>query len=102
MLDRPDDALKELSNPQVGNQLDAPIWRAIAYAGQGKWPEAHAAFKNVDAAIGALPIELQRMAMQQGAAIGRSKCAISAAPIVSSTSSRASACRPRWSRRSPC
>ena len=37
MLDRPDEALKDLANPQVGNQLDAPIWRAIAFARQGKW-----------------------------------------------------------------
>jgi tetratricopeptide (TPR) repeat protein len=65
MLERPDEALKELSNPQIGNQQDAPIWRAIAYARQGKWPEARDAFKNVDAAMGALPIELQRMAMRE-------------------------------------
>ena len=65
MLERPDEALKELSNPQIGNQQDAPIWRAIAYARQGKWPEARDAFKNVEAAMGALPIELQRMAMRQ-------------------------------------
>jgi tetratricopeptide (TPR) repeat protein len=63
MLDRPEETLKDLSNPQVGNQLDAPIWRAIAYARQGKWTEARAAFKNVDAALSALPIELQRKAM---------------------------------------
>ncbi|HZL38768.1 MAG TPA: tetratricopeptide repeat protein [Pseudolabrys sp.] len=65
MLDRPDDALKELSNPRVGNQLDAPIWRAIAYAGQSKWPQAHTAFKDVDKAVSALPIELQRMALSK-------------------------------------
>ena len=65
MLDRPEEALKELSNPQIGNQQDAPIWRAIAYARQGKWPEARSAFKNVDAALSALPIELQRMVMLQ-------------------------------------
>jgi hypothetical protein len=65
MLDRPDDALKGLSNPQVGNQLDAPIWRAVAYAQQGKWPQAHATFKTVEAAIGALPLELQRLALRQ-------------------------------------
>ncbi len=65
MLERPDEALKQLSDPQIGNQQDAPIWRAIAYARQGKWPEARAAFKNVEAAMGALPIELQRMAMQE-------------------------------------
>lgn len=64
MLDRPDEALKALSNPQIGNQLDAPIWRAIAYARQGKWPEAHDGFKNVESAMGALPIELQRMALR--------------------------------------
>ncbi|HEY5217428.1 MAG TPA: tetratricopeptide repeat protein, partial [Pseudolabrys sp.] len=65
MLDRPQDALKELSNPSIGNQQDAPIWRAVAYARQGKWPEARTAFKNVDNAMGALPIELQRLAMQE-------------------------------------
>jgi tetratricopeptide (TPR) repeat protein len=65
MLDRPDDALKELAKPQVGNQQDAPIWRAIAYARQGRWAEARDIFKTVSAAVGALPIELQRMAMKE-------------------------------------
>ncbi len=65
MLDRPDDALKELGKPQVGNQQDAPIWRAIAYARQGRWAEARDIFKTVGAAIGALPIELQRMALKE-------------------------------------
>ncbi|HUL88547.1 MAG TPA: tetratricopeptide repeat protein [Pseudolabrys sp.] len=65
MLDRPEDALKELSKPQVGNQQDAPIWRAIALARQGRWAEAQDIFRNVTAAIGALPIELQRMAMKE-------------------------------------
>ena len=65
MLDRPEDALKELSRLQVGNQQDAPIWRAIAFARQGRWAEARDIFKTVSAAIGALPIELQRMAMKE-------------------------------------
>jgi hypothetical protein len=65
MLDRPEETLKDLSNPSIGNQQDAPIWRAIAFARQGKWPEARAGFKNVDAALGTLPIELQRIAMQE-------------------------------------
>ena len=65
MLDRPDDALKELGKPQVGNQQDAAIWRAIAYARAGRWPDAQKIFKTVSAAIGALPIELQRMAMKE-------------------------------------
>ncbi len=64
MLDRPDAALKNLANPQVGNQLDAPVWRAMAYARQGQWVEAHKRFKDVDSALGALPIELQRLALR--------------------------------------
>ena len=63
MLGRPKDALKDLSQPQVGNQLDAPIWRAIAYSRQGKWAEAHGLFKNVETAVAGLPLELQRMAL---------------------------------------
>jgi tetratricopeptide (TPR) repeat protein len=64
MLGRPDEALKALSNPQVGNQLDAPLWRAVAYARQGKWAEAHDRFKDTDAALATLPIELQRMTLR--------------------------------------
>jgi hypothetical protein len=65
MLDRSDDALKELAAPQIGSQQDAPIWRAIAYARQGQWTQAREGFKNLDDAIGALPVEMQRMAMQE-------------------------------------
>ena len=60
MLGRGDDALKDLSNPVVGNQNDASIWRAFANARQGKWAEAHEGFRNLDATMGTLPIELQR------------------------------------------
>ena len=65
MLDRPEEALKVLAKPQVGNQQDAPVWRAIALARQGKWADAQKIFKTISAAIAALPIELQRMAMQE-------------------------------------
>jgi hypothetical protein len=65
MLDRPTDAIKDLSNPQVGNQLDAPVWRAIAFAREGRWAEAHRRFKDVATALEALPIELQRMALRE-------------------------------------
>ncbi len=65
MLERPEETLKTLSNPLVGDQLDAPIWRAIADARLGKWADAQAAFKNVDSAISALPVELQRMALRE-------------------------------------
>ncbi|HEY7230731.1 MAG TPA: tetratricopeptide repeat protein [Pseudolabrys sp.] len=65
MLDRPEEALKVLAKPQVGNQQDAPVWRAIALARQGRWSDAQKIFKTIGAAIGALPIELQRMAMKE-------------------------------------
>ena len=65
LLDRPEEALKDLTNPAVASQQDAPVWRAIALARQGRWDEARAGFKNLDAAIGALPVQLQRMAIAQ-------------------------------------
>jgi tetratricopeptide (TPR) repeat protein len=65
MLDRPEEALKELTAPGIGDQQEAPIWRSIAYARQGKWDEARTGFKNVDGALSALPVQLQRMAISQ-------------------------------------
>ena len=65
MLARPEDALKGLSNPRIGNQLDAPIWRGVAYTDLRQWPNAQASFKDTDNAISALPIELQRMALRK-------------------------------------
>jgi hypothetical protein len=64
MLNRPDAALKDLSNPTIGDQHDAPLWRALAYACQGKWAQARDNFKSVEAAIATLPIELQRVALK--------------------------------------
>jgi tetratricopeptide (TPR) repeat protein len=55
------DALKDLANPAVGDYFDAPLWRSLAYAGLGKWPEARQGFNNVAAAIATVPIELQRV-----------------------------------------
>lgn len=63
MLHRPKAALTDLDKPRVGSQLDAPVWRAIAYSREGKWGEAHTAFAHVETAIAALPIEFQRMAL---------------------------------------
>ena len=64
MMDRPDAALKDLANPALGDQHDAPLWRAMAYAGQGKWGQARDSFKLVEAAVATLPIELQRVALK--------------------------------------
>jgi len=60
MLERPQEALKDLANPIVGNQFDAPLWRAWAYAGLGRWADASEGFRDVDSRIARLPVELQR------------------------------------------
>ena len=64
MMKRPDDTLKDLSAPAIGDQHDAPLWRALAYACQGKWGLARDSFKRVEASIATLPIELQRDALK--------------------------------------
>ncbi|MBV9346641.1 MAG: tetratricopeptide repeat protein [Pseudolabrys sp.] len=65
LLDRPEEALKDLAHPQIGNQHDAPVWRAMAWARQGKWPEAREGFKAADSAVGTLPLELQRRSLHE-------------------------------------
>jgi tetratricopeptide (TPR) repeat protein len=65
MLNRPDAALKDLSNPAVGNQQDAQLWRGFAYSRQGKWAQAREAFRNVEGAMATLPIELQLVALRE-------------------------------------
>ena len=64
MMNRPDDALKDLSEPGVGDQHDAPLWRALAYARQGRWVKARDTFKTMAAAMATLPVELQRVALK--------------------------------------
>jgi hypothetical protein len=65
MMNRPDDALKDLARPEVGDQHDAPLWRALAYARQGRWAQARDEFRSVEAAIATLPLELQRVALKE-------------------------------------
>jgi tetratricopeptide (TPR) repeat protein len=65
MLNRPDIALKDLANPVVGNQNDAQLWRALVHAQGGKWAQARDAFRNVEGALSALPLELQRVALKE-------------------------------------
>jgi len=65
MMNRPEAALKDLSDPAVGDQHDAPLWRALAYARQGKWQQARESFRKVEAAVATLPIELQRFALKE-------------------------------------
>ncbi|MEA2981217.1 MAG: hypothetical protein QOF09_3040, partial [Alphaproteobacteria bacterium] len=65
MLGRIEAAQKDLANPAVGDQNDAPLWRAVALARQGRWPDARDAFRAVEGALGALPLELQRVALKE-------------------------------------
>jgi hypothetical protein len=62
-LQRPAEALKELSTPQIGKQQNAAIWRSVALVRQGKWAAARDGFKELDAALATLPVELQRIAL---------------------------------------
>lgn len=65
MIGRGEAALKDLANPFVGNQSDAPLWRALAYARIGRWPEARAGFRNAEAAISTMPLEMQRTMLKE-------------------------------------
>jgi predicted negative regulator of RcsB-dependent stress response len=62
---RPEQALKDLANPAIGSNYDAQLWKALAYARQGKWADAREKFKNVEFAITSLPIELQRIVISE-------------------------------------
>jgi tetratricopeptide (TPR) repeat protein len=64
MMRRSDEALKDLANPLIGKQHDSQIWRAMAYSDQGRWAEAREAFSGLDASIGSLPLELQRVVLR--------------------------------------
>jgi tetratricopeptide (TPR) repeat protein len=65
LIDRPGEAIKDLSSPRVGNQQDAGLWRGVAFAREGKWKEAREHFKDFDLALATLPLELQRLAMKE-------------------------------------
>jgi tetratricopeptide (TPR) repeat protein len=65
LMDRPELGLKDLANPAIGTNYDSQLWKALAYARQGKWAEAREKFKNVEFAITSLPIELQRIVISE-------------------------------------
>ncbi|CAN5485575.1 hypothetical protein BH10PSE11_BH10PSE11_22950 [soil metagenome] len=54
-------ALADLANPVVTVNADSQLWKALALARQKKWAEAREKFKNVEFAITALPVDLQRL-----------------------------------------
>ncbi|WP_234679433.1 tetratricopeptide repeat protein [Bradyrhizobium monzae] len=61
LIGRPALGLKDLANPVIGNSHDSLLWKALAYARQGKWAEAREKFKNVEFAIASLPLDIQRI-----------------------------------------
>ena len=65
LMGRPGLALKDLANPAIGTNYDSQLWKALAFARQGKWAEAREKFKNVEFAITSLPIELQRIVITE-------------------------------------
>ncbi len=65
MLERPQEALKDLGNPIVGNQFDAPLWRAWAYSRLGRWADASDGFRDINSRIARLPVELQRKVLRE-------------------------------------
>lgn len=61
LMGRPGLGLKDLGNPALGNNYDPQLWKALAYARQGRWAEAREKFKSAEFAITALPADLQRI-----------------------------------------
>ncbi|WP_165637730.1 tetratricopeptide repeat protein [Bradyrhizobium shewense] len=57
----PAQGLKDLANPVIGNSHDSQLWKALAFARQGKWADAREKFKNVEFAIASLPLDIQRI-----------------------------------------
>jgi tetratricopeptide (TPR) repeat protein len=61
----PEVALADLASPVISGNLDSQLWKALAYARQGKWPDAREKFKNVEFSITALPLDLQRIVIME-------------------------------------
>lgn len=61
LIGRPAQGLKDLASPVIGNSHDSQLWKALAYARQGKWADAREKFENVEFAIASLPLDIQRI-----------------------------------------
>ena len=61
VIGRPDQGLEGSREPRDRNGYDLQLWKALAFARQGKWPDAREKFKNVEFAIATLPVDLQRI-----------------------------------------
>lgn len=63
LINRPDQTLKDIALPVLGPGYDAELWKAFAFAKQGKWVEARERFKNSEFTLAALPPDLQRIGL---------------------------------------
>jgi outer membrane biosynthesis protein TonB len=62
LIGRPEQGLKDLANPVIGANYDSQLWKALAYARQGKWADAR---ENVEFAITSLPLDIQRIVISE-------------------------------------
>jgi len=63
LINRPEQTLKDIAQPALGPGYDAELWKAFAFAKQGKWVEARERFKNSEFTLAALPPDLQRIGL---------------------------------------
>ncbi|RYX94816.1 MAG: tetratricopeptide repeat protein [Bradyrhizobiaceae bacterium] len=63
LIGRPEQTLKDVAQPVLGPGYDAELWKAFAFAKQGKWVEARERFKNSEFTLAALPPDLQRIGL---------------------------------------
>ncbi|MHC2439153.1 tetratricopeptide repeat protein [Bradyrhizobium sp. USDA 4451] len=61
LIGHPERGMKDLANPVIGNGYDSQLWKGLAFAREGKWPEAREKFKNAEFAVATLPPDLQRI-----------------------------------------
>lgn len=61
LIGHPVQALKDLASPVIGNGYDSQLWKALAFARQGKWADAREKFKNAEFSVATLPVDLQRI-----------------------------------------
>src|SRR5258708_12366670 len=65
LMGRPEQGLKDLINPAIGTNHDSQLWKALAYARQGKWAKAREKFKNAEFATTPPPVHLQRLLISE-------------------------------------
>ncbi|WP_426441825.1 tetratricopeptide repeat protein [Bradyrhizobium genosp. P] len=61
LVGHPEQGLKDLANPVIGNGYDSQLWKALAFAREGKWADAREKFKNAEFSVATLPADLQRI-----------------------------------------